>query len=94
MKICFKVSDGVTSSKLMITAMAASSFPSLEAEEVPGEFLLAFAAPWENKMLPKVGKNNKMYVLFISPEGSALREKLRPPRPLFHPARCVRWWPG
>ena len=68
----------------MITAMAASSFPSLEAEEVPGEFLLAFAAPWENKMLPKVGKNNKMYVLFISPEGSALKETLRRPRPLFH----------
>ena len=30
----------------MITAMAASSLPSLEAEEVPGEFLLALAAPW------------------------------------------------
>ena len=30
----------------MITAMAASSFPSLEAEEVPGEFRLALAAPW------------------------------------------------
>ena len=39
------VSQCLTSNRLMITAMAASSFPSLEAEEVPGEFLLAFAAP-------------------------------------------------
>ena len=58
-KYRFKVTDGVTSSKLMITAMAASSFPSLEAEEVPGEFLLAFAAPWENRILPKVWKQIK-----------------------------------
>ena len=49
----------------MITAMAASSFPSLEAEEVPGEFLFAFAAPWENKMFPKVGEKIKcMFFLF------------------------------
>ena len=60
-KICFKVSDGVTSSKLMITAMAASSFPSLEAEEVPGEFLLAFAAPWEHKMLPNGEKQTREF---------------------------------
>ena len=45
----------------MITAMAASSFPSLEAEEVPGEFLLAFAAPWEHKMLPNGEKQTQEF---------------------------------
>lgn len=36
----------LTSSRLMMTAMAASSLPSLEAEEDWGEWRLALAAPW------------------------------------------------
>ena len=39
------MSSMLTSRRLMMTAMAASSLPSLEAEEEGGLFFLAFKAP-------------------------------------------------